>query len=314
MKQFRLHENHLVQFKSLVNAIADGLPSNAPSWRGAKLYNAFSRALEHKDFNALKIDSKTYGKGSADVNDSLLVLGSPDTEIHRQLGVTWNEYHIAYRSALRGQGEEPLKSLSNSPLAQELGLTEGELSLLEWESSVNESSDGFPYNYILTFSQDCPSHILAKIRGLSASLEVDVSMNAFDRPEPEDDQDQEVGESIFYERLSELGVEESIARNQIEAYFESESFLEAEAQLSSYIAESGLLFEEAPELTSYKYFVGLDVMSVLATGTMHGTRDVDSDRLITHHSTSPVVTLYLNVAVPSEGDRSLTLDWEQSCF
>ncbi len=66
-----------------------------------------------------------------------------------------------------------------SQLANELGVTNSELELLEWETQEIASNDGLIYGYILTFYENCPPEVLKKIKGLSKELTVRVSVNAF---------------------------------------------------------------------------------------------------------------------------------------
>ncbi|MCL2913031.1 hypothetical protein L2725_04425 [Shewanella corallii] len=73
-----------------------------------------------------------------------------------------------------------------SRLAEELGITEEELECLEWDTLENSSDDGLIYGFVLTFDESCPPEILDKIRGLSDSLTVRVSANAFDSPYPDE--------------------------------------------------------------------------------------------------------------------------------
>ncbi len=64
MAPFRLPEKHLAMFKALCNATAQHLPNKGSvPLLGRKLYNRFSEALGHKDFNALQQDARQYGNG-----------------------------------------------------------------------------------------------------------------------------------------------------------------------------------------------------------------------------------------------------------
>ena len=74
---------------------------------------------------------------------------------------------------------------AQSSLAGELGISDSELELLEWEIQEVASDDGLIYGYVLTFYENSPSEILEKIDGLSDDLTIRVSANAFDEaPEP----------------------------------------------------------------------------------------------------------------------------------
>ncbi len=81
-----------------------------------------------------------------------------------------------------------------SRLAAELGITDEELGLLEWDAQENSSNDGLIYDFVLTFDESCPPEILEKIEGLSDDLTIRVSANAFDSPYPD-----ELDESMHYE-------------------------------------------------------------------------------------------------------------------
>lgn len=72
-----------------------------------------------------------------------------------------------------------------SRLAVELGITDDDLALLEWETLENISDDGLLYDFVLTFDESCPPEILEKIQGLSHDLTIRVSANAFDSPYPD---------------------------------------------------------------------------------------------------------------------------------
>jgi len=64
MTLLRLPETHIPMFKELCYLIAKhSNNTEVQSLRGNALLNPFSRALGHKDFNALKHDSKQYGEG-----------------------------------------------------------------------------------------------------------------------------------------------------------------------------------------------------------------------------------------------------------
>ncbi|AZZ94720.1 hypothetical protein EUZ85_30015 [Hahella sp. KA22] len=73
-----------------------------------------------------------------------------------------------------------------SNLAAELGITDDDLELLEWETLENSSDDGLPYDYVLTFDESCPLEILEKINGLDDDRTIRVSVNAFDNPYPDE--------------------------------------------------------------------------------------------------------------------------------
>lgn len=73
-----------------------------------------------------------------------------------------------------------------SRLAAELGITDDDLELLEWETLENSSDDGLPYDYVLTFDASCPPEILEKIDGLDEDRTIRVSVNAFDTPYPDE--------------------------------------------------------------------------------------------------------------------------------
>lgn len=81
-----------------------------------------------------------------------------------------------------------------SRLAAELGVTDDDLELLEWEILENSSDDGLPYDYVLTFDESCPPEILGKINGLDEDRTIRVSVNAFDNPFPD-----EPDEAMHYE-------------------------------------------------------------------------------------------------------------------
>ena len=67
-----------------------------------------------------------------------------------------------------------------SKLAEELGISDDDLEMLEWETQENSSNDGLIYDFILTFDDTCPPEILGKIEGLSDDKTIRVSANAFD--------------------------------------------------------------------------------------------------------------------------------------
>lgn len=73
-----------------------------------------------------------------------------------------------------------------SRLAAELGITDDDLELLEWETLENSSDDGLPYDYVLTFDESCPPEILEKIDNLDEDRTIRVGVNAFDNPHPDE--------------------------------------------------------------------------------------------------------------------------------
>ncbi len=75
-----------------------------------------------------------------------------------------------------------------SNLAEELGVSDQELELLDFEVQENSSNDGLVYDFILTFHENNPREIMEKIEGISDGLTIRVSANAFDEPpDPFDD-------------------------------------------------------------------------------------------------------------------------------
>lgn len=91
------------------------------------------------------------------------------------------------------QSNQPLSDISlhkqpQSPLAAELGISDSDLEQLSYEIQTNESNDGLIYDYILTFDESCPQEILETIEGLSDDNTIRVSVNAFDEPDPFDEE------------------------------------------------------------------------------------------------------------------------------
>lgn len=317
MTTFRLPENCLSLFKDLSNSTIDNLYGLTPKLRGAKLYNAFSRPLGHKDFNALQADSKTYGLGEFNPHELVDALKSKTSGVHVHLGYEWDQtvkaLDIACSLILIDYPElsslDDHKPLRVSLLAEELGITDEELELLSWEPTANMSEDGLIYNYIITFVEDCPQEILSKIRGINAYREVSVSANAFDEPDYDEHEVKQIGEAEFFQKVAGERMTIAEAKNQVETFIDEGAYLEAESQLDIYIAESGLLFEEAPVITDYSYFMGADLMYLTLKGTMAGSVDPDSDRMRTHHSVTPRIELHVHVEVPEDNSEDLHLYW-----
>lgn len=69
-------------------------------------------------------------------------------------------------------------------MAEELGITDDDLELLEWETPENSSDDGLFYDYVLKFYETCEPVILEKIDGLDENRTIRVSVSAFDDPYP----------------------------------------------------------------------------------------------------------------------------------
>lgn len=69
-----------------------------------------------------------------------------------------------------------------SNLAEELGISDQELELLDFEVQENSSNDGLIYDYILTFHENNHVGIMEQIEGLSDDLTIRVSANVFDGP------------------------------------------------------------------------------------------------------------------------------------
>ncbi|MEZ9821166.1 hypothetical protein AB4238_11210 [Shewanella sp. 10N.286.45.A1] len=70
-----------------------------------------------------------------------------------------------------------------SAFAQELGITDDELSTLSWEVEENSSDDDLIYSYFVKFDDSNPRDILDKIDRLDPYNTVEVSVNAFDEPD-----------------------------------------------------------------------------------------------------------------------------------
>ncbi len=164
MTTFRLPKNCLSLFKDLSNSTIDNLYGLTPKLRGAKLYNAFSRPLGHKDFNALQADSKTYGLGEFNPHELVDALKSKTSGVHVHLGYEWDQtvkaLDIACSLILIDYPElsslDDHKPLRVSLLAEELGITDEELELLSWEPTANMSEDGsniHPIYFSLRFAR-----------------------------------------------------------------------------------------------------------------------------------------------------------------
>jgi len=70
-------------------------------------------------------------------------------------------------------------------LADELGLTVGELDLVGYELETVCSDDGLPYYTLVRFQDESQKAILDKISGLS-NMTVQVSINTFDEDDGEE--------------------------------------------------------------------------------------------------------------------------------
>lgn len=113
-----------------------------------------------------------------------------------------------------------------SPLALELGISESDLKQLDYEVQTNESNDGLIYDYILTFDDACPPEILEKIEGLSDDDTIRVSVNAFDEPDPPDEQLTSIPlktDMNPYRKLLVLGLNEILSRGLLSLNWDGES-------------------------------------------------------------------------------------------
>lgn|GEM_PF-4013694 len=134
-----------------------------------------------------------------------------------------------------------------------------------------------------------------------------VSVDTIDRS---GDDMQLVSEDVFEIALAYRGIDYSVAKEQIEKAFEEGSFEVAESQLSAYIAESGLYFEDQPEIMNYRYYIDKHGAAVIGEAIMHGSRDTESDRMITHHDVDPCVELKLNLIFPEDEEGELEVEFE----
>ena len=113
-----------------------------------------------------------------------------------------------------------------SPLALELGISESDLKQLDYEVQTNESNDGLIYDYFLTFDDACPPKILEKIEGLSDDNTIWVSVNAFDEPDPPDEQLTPIPlktDMNPYRKLLVLGLNEILSRGLLSLNWDGES-------------------------------------------------------------------------------------------
>lgn len=106
--------------------------------------------------------------------------------------------------------EQPYGKAPMSRLASELGITDEEIELLEWDVQNNNSDDGLIYDFVLTFDESCPPEVLAKIKGLSDNLAIHVSANAFDSPYLDED--------IHYEMEKNRRKDHNIELNKAKTY------------------------------------------------------------------------------------------------
>jgi hypothetical protein len=103
-----------------------------------------------------------------------------DLEVGGSVSDDWIDPELRY-------GKHP-----QSRLAAELGITDDDLELLEWETQENSSDDGLIYDFVLNFDENCPSETLEKIDGLDEDRTIRVSVNAFDNPYPDEPMHYEV--------------------------------------------------------------------------------------------------------------------------
>lgn len=119
-----------------------------------------------------------------------------------------------------------------------------------------------------------------------------------------------VSKEVFEIALVYRGINIGDARKKIDVAFAEGAYEAAERQLSDYIAESGLYFHDQPELSSYRYYLDKDGAAVVGEGVMPGTRDIGSERMVTHHEQSPRIELKLNLLFPGDHDGNLEVEFE----
>lgn len=113
-----------------------------------------------------------------------------------------------------------------SPLATELGISDEDLEQLSYEVQTNESNDGLIYDYILTFDESNPPEFLEQIKGLSDNNTIRISANAFDEPDPFDEQIVPIPirtDMNPYRKLLVLGLNEILSRGLLSLHWDGES-------------------------------------------------------------------------------------------
>jgi hypothetical protein len=174
----------------------------------------------------------------------------------------WTESVRAIEAQQSKRNLKP-KLAAQSRLASELGITDEELEFLSWEVQENSSDDGLVYSYFLTFYEDGPPGILAKIDGLSEELSVEVSANAFDEEPDSHDDILEPGSQKTnmnpHRKLLVLGVNELLIRGLISLDWDGSS-IEGAAHIevvlaghSSIVAWSGIGLGEIRVSVWWKY-------------------------------------------------------------
>lgn len=152
MALFRLPQKHLPMFKALCNTTIKHLDlkqKNKVPLLGRKLYNAFSRALGHRDFNSLLQDSNKYTDGVFD----------------------WDGFYKRLESGLRSEFGE---SVDVMDVQVALGGACSELSeeyeAIQGRGFPRSSSDGFGVDMILETARKLSSdNDILRIKYLSGA-------------------------------------------------------------------------------------------------------------------------------------------------
>ena len=142
---------------------------------------------------------------------------------------------VAQQNGGAGSWSESVKVLSShsqiqhvniqSPLAEELGITDDDLELLSWETEEYASDDGLIYSYALKFDESCPPETLERIEGLSGDRVALVSVNAFDEAPAPSEIEPLVLETDMnpYRKLLVLGLNELLARGLLSLEWDGKS-------------------------------------------------------------------------------------------
>lgn len=149
-----------------------------------------------------------------------------------------------------------------NPLAEELGISDSDLEQLSYDVQTNESNDGLVYDYILIFDESCSPEILETIEGLSEDNTIRVSVNAFDEPEPYDEELAHYPQKTDmnpYRKLLVFGLNEILSRGLLSLDWdgssdESTSHIEIQiAGHNSIVSWSGAGFGEVRISVWWKY-------------------------------------------------------------
>ena len=160
------------------------------------------------------------------------------------------KYKIKQMGSVKELMMERMEEEGDERLARKLGISYVELMKLNHSINTEESNDGLIYNYIITFSNDAPKEILAKVKGIDRNNTVWLLPWEIDGDDYFEEQyDAIISNKHFYETFRQaISFAEKL--NQVELDIQLTTILKGQIYVSVISALEAFLSETFINLTN----------------------------------------------------------------